>query len=318
MPRSGKPDGSCTSSKSLRAPTRTMTNDTTGAYLNAIGKYPLLTKSQEILLGSQVQAWVAIKSKNPNTYSEEEKRIEKIGKKARDKFIKCNLRLVVNIAKKYARYCKSLDLMDLVQEGNIGLARAVEKFDPTRGYAMSTYAYWWIRQSMQRAIQFSDLTIRLSINIHDATAKIRRTTEELSKKMGKHPSLEEVSSACGISVEEIKSIIAVPKIAFSLDKQVADKDGDSYIIDIIPDMSNLNTVEDIEQRINTENLFTAINAYLDDRTKLVVLSRNQDPPTSWKKLSKDTGISIEKLQAIEKEGIKKCSLLLDIKNKLNL
>ncbi len=295
-----------------------MANDSTTAYLNAIGKYPLLTKSQEILLGAQIQAWIAIKSKDPNTYTAEDRMTERLGKKAKDKFVNCNLRLVVNIAKKYARHCKTLDLMDLVQEGNLGLIRAVEKFDPTRGYAMSTYAYWWIRQSIQRAIQFGDLTIRLSINVHEAIAKIKKTIEELSRETGIEPSLEQIANASGIELEEIKLVLAAPKVNFSLDKRVGDGDGGLNILDVIPDEKNLNTLEEVEEEINMSEMILAINNYLDEKTKTVIIRRNQTPPTPWKRLSKEMGISIERLQEMEKAGIKKCSMLLAVKRKLSI
>jgi RNA polymerase sigma factor (sigma-70 family) len=295
-----------------------MASDATQAYLNAIGRYPLLTKSQEIILGSQIQAWIAIRDKDRALYSDEDRLIERIGRRARDKFINCNLRLVVTIAKKYARHCKSLDLMDLVQEGNIGLARAVEKFDPTRGYAMSTYAYWWIRQAMQRAIQFSDLTIRLSINVHEATAKIKRAGEILSKKLGREPTIIEIADSCDFTVEEIKSIFAVPKIVVSLDRQAIETGEGSCIVDIIPDQNNSNNIEDLEEKLNLSDAYAAINTYLDEKTKLIILKRNQDPPVSWKRLCKETGLSVDKLQAMERAGIEKCSMLLSIKNRLNL
>ena len=114
-------------------------------FLNSAGKYPLLSDEQELMLGRQVQAWVEIRDlDNPTP---EQKRICRIGKRAYDKFFKSNLKLVVSVAKKYARLCNFLTLDDLIQEGCLGLGRAVEKFDPTRGYKFSTYAYWWSRQS---------------------------------------------------------------------------------------------------------------------------------------------------------------------------
>jgi RNA polymerase sigma factor (sigma-70 family) len=318
MHKSGKPDGSSTYYKSLQAQLKTMAPDATQSYLSAIGRYPLLTKSQEIILGTQVQAWLAIRDKDRSLYSSEDRIIERSGKRARDKFINCNLRLVVTIAKKYARHCRTLDLMDLVQEGNIGLAKAVEKFDPTRGYAMSTYAYWWIRQAMQRAIQFSDSTIRLSINVHEATAKIKKTGEILLKKLGREPTIVEIADNCDFTVEEIKSVLAAPKIVVSLDRHAIDNGDGSYIVDIIPDENNSNSIDDLEEKLNLSDAYAAINTYLDKQTKSVILKRNQDPPVPWKRLCKETGLSVERLQAMERAGIEKCSMLLSIKNRLNL
>jgi RNA polymerase primary sigma factor len=318
MHRSGRPDGSSTTCKYLKAQPTKMARDATQAYLNEIGRYPLLTKAQEVMLGTQVQAWMNIKDKDENEYTEEEKKIARAGKRAREKFIKCNLRLVVNIARKYVPRCSTLELMDLVQEGNVGLARAVEKFDPTRGYAMSTYAYWWIRQSIQRSMQFNDLTIRLSINAHDSAAKIAKTVEVLSKNLGREPTVLEISEWSGLSIEEIKLTATAPKVITSLDRKANDAEGSSPMIELIPDERHSNTIEDAENRIKIEDAYDAIDRYLDNTSKLIVLERMKDPPTPWKDISTVTGLSRGKLQSMEKTALQRCALLLRIKNRFEL
>jgi RNA polymerase nonessential primary-like sigma factor len=295
-----------------------MARDTIQAYLNEIGRYPLLTKAQEVMLGTQVQAWIAIQDKGKENYSEEDLRIEKIGIRARAKFINCNLRLVVNIARKYTRLAKTLDFMDLIQEGNIGLARAVEKFDPTRGYAMSTYAYWWIRQAIQRAMQATDSTIRLPIGTYDALHQIRRTGERLSQELKREPTLTEISDEVGMDVEDIRKLLDAPRNAFSLDKKCTDQDDSSAIIDVVPDPHNSNTIDDAEERINIETLYRALDEFVDEQTKYIILERHRDRPTPWSDLSQATGLSKGKLQIMERRGIQKCALLLSVKNKLNL
>jgi RNA polymerase primary sigma factor len=292
--------------------------DATQAYLNEIGRYPLLTKAQEIMLGTQVQAWIAIKDKDRQDYSKEDLRIEKIGIRAREKFINCNLRLVVNVAKKYIRQAKTLDFMDLVQEGNIGLARAVEKFDPTRGYAMSTYAYWWIRQSIQRAMQSSDATIRLPIGTYESLYQMRRCVERLSQKLGREPNTKEISTEMNISENDVHALLGVSRTAFSLDKVISGYENTGPIIDTIVDPRNSNTIDDAEERINTERLYAALDEFVDEETKLIILERSQEHPTSWRELSIKLGKSKSKLQAMEKKGIAKCALLLAMKNRLNL
>ncbi|MFZ9327311.1 MAG: sigma-70 family RNA polymerase sigma factor [Polynucleobacter sp.] len=295
-----------------------MARDTIQAYLNEIGRYPLLTKAQEIMLGTQIQAWMAIQNKDREEYSEQDLRIEKIGMRARTKFINSNLRLVVNIARKYTRLAKTLDFMDLIQEGNIGLARAVEKFDPTRGYAMSTYAYWWIRQSIQRAMQATDSTIRLPIGTYDALYQIRRADQNLSHSLKREPTLNEISEEIGIDIEDIRVLLNAPRVAFSLDKRCNDNDDSSAVIDVIPDTRNSNTIDDAEERINSESLYRALDEFLDEQTKFIILERHKDKPATWAELSQATGLSKGKLQAIERKGIQKCALLLSVKNKLNL
>lgn len=288
------------------------------AYLNEIGRYPLLTKAQEVMLGTQVQAWMEIQDKDESTYTEEERRIAKIGKRAKDKFIKCNLRLVVNVARKYASRCSSLDLMDLVQEGTIGLVRAVEKFDPTRGYAMSTYAYWWIRQAIQRSMQCSDSTIRIPIKIHETNTKISKIIEDIVKETGTQPTLEEIAKKAKMKTEDIKHAISIPKANISLDKKAADCEENSFLIDIIPDTKYSNTMTDAETRINIENAHAAIDNYLDEKVKFVVLERLKSPPTPWRELAKITKMSHGKLQLMQKSGLERCSLLIRLKKGLDV
>lgn len=295
-----------------------MARDAIQAYLNDIGRYPLLTKAQEVMLGTQVQAWMAIQDKDRSEYTQEELRIEKIGKRAREKFINCNLRLVVNIARKYIRHARTLDFMDLVQEGNIGLARAVEKFDPTRGYAMSTYAYWWIRQAIQRAMQSSDSTIRLAISVHESLFAIKRASEILSKENGRDATLKEISEYTGMDLEMIQSALDAPVAQISLDRTCRDADDSSSILDMIADPRNSNTLEDAEDRLNIEAMYVAFHEYLDENTRYVILERNKEKPATWGELSKKMNLSRGKLQLMEKKGLQKCALLLSVKMKLNL
>jgi len=318
MHRSGRHNGSSTTCRFHKVFQVTMASDAIKSYLNEIGRYPLLTKAQEVMLGTQVQAWMLIRDKDKSIYTEEEKKIEKIGIRAREKFIKCNLRLVVNIARKYTNRCHSLDLMDLVQEGNIGLARAVEKFDPTRGYAMSTYAYWWIRQAIQRSMQFSDLTIRLPIGIHDATFKIKKAIEQLSQHFGREPTICEIAEETELTVDEIRIVMNAPRALSSLDKSCNDSEDGSTLVEIIADQKNSNTIEDAAMQSNIEDVYKAIDEYLDEITKMVVLERAKAPPTPWKDICDATGLSRGRLQKMEQAGINRCAMLLQVKKKLSV
>lgn len=295
-----------------------MARDAIQSYLNEIGRYPLLTKAQEVMLGTQIQAWMTIREKDKSAYTDEEKKIARIGMRARDKFIKCNLRLVVNIARKYTGRCSSLDLMDLVQEGNVGLARAVEKFDPTRGYAMSTYAYWWIRQAIQRSMQCADLTIRLPIGVHDATFKINKAVERLTKELGREPSVNEISEVSDLSIDEIKNALLAPRASSSLDKQANEKECSSLLVELIADERNSNTLEDVHNQSVVADIYTAIETYLDEMTKFVVLERIKDPPTPWKDICEITGLSRGRLQKIEQNGVNRCAMILRVKKDLRV
>jgi len=295
-----------------------MARDTIQSYLSEIGRYPLLTKAQEVMLGTQVQAWMTIKDKDRLTYTDEERKIERAGIRAREKFIKCNLRLVVNIARKYTNRCNSLDLMDLVQEGNVGLARAVEKFDPTRGYAMSTYAYWWIRQAIQRSMQCADLAIRLPIGVHDATFKINKAVERLTKELGREPNINEIAEVSDLSVEEIKNALTAPRATTSLDRQANEKECSSFLIELIADERNSNTLEEVHDQSVISDIYAAIEMYLDEMTKFVVLERTKDPPTPWNDICKKTGLSRGRLQKIEQNGLRRCAMILRVKKELEV
>ena len=162
-------------------------------YLSSIGREPLLTPAEEIELGNQVQAMMRLVEESRPEYTIQERKIIKIGRRSKERMMKANLRLVVSVAKKYQG--KGLELLDLIQEGSLGLERAVEKFDPTRGYKFSTYAFWWIRQSMTRAIACQSRTIRLPVHLSERLATVRKVSLELAHKLGAMPSRQEIAEA---------------------------------------------------------------------------------------------------------------------------
>ena len=156
-----------------------MMTSSLSAFLGEIGRHQLLTPEQELMMGRKVQAMVAITERchlaggsGPACeYSDEEKGVIRRGERAKNQMITSNLRLVVNLAKRYQG--KGLDLLDLIQEGTLGLTRAVEKYDPTRGHRFSTYAYWWIRQGLNRALSTQSRTIRIPVNVNEKLTKLR-------------------------------------------------------------------------------------------------------------------------------------------------
>ena len=190
-------------------------NDPISWYLSNIGRVPLLTPAEEIELGNQVQKMMVLTedgqlNEKTKEFTPQDKRIIKIGRRAKERMMKANLRLVVSVAKKYQG--KGLELLDLVQEGSLGLERAVEKFDPTRGYKFSTYAFWWIRQSMTRAIACQSRTIRLPVHLSERLATIRKISRELAHKLGAMPSRIEIAEAMEIDVEELDSVLRLSLI----------------------------------------------------------------------------------------------------------
>ena len=178
-------------------------------YLKTISRYPLLDKNQEIILGRRVQRWLNDPDPSPA--------VVRSGKRAQDKMIRCNLRLVVSVCKKYLRHSNKSELLDLIQEGTIGLTRGVQKFDPERGYALSTYVYWWIRQSVNRYRQYHERMIRLPGGGTDAIAKSRVFIYQFTAKHGRRPTLEECAEHCKITPRRMRDYLRQQDDCCSLD-----------------------------------------------------------------------------------------------------
>ena len=226
-------------------------------YLSTIGRIPLLTPAEEIELGNQVQAMMRLTedcliSNETREFTSRERRLIRIGRRAKERMMKANLRLVVSVAKKYQG--KGLELLDLVQEGSLGLERAVEKFDPTRGYKFSTYAFWWIRQSMTRAIACQSRTIRLPVHLSERLTTIRKVSLDLAHKLGAMPSRAEIAEAMEIPLEELDSLLRQALTTSSLDAPVNGDEGRSFLGDLIADSSHEEPLDKVEQRIHQEQL----------------------------------------------------------------
>ncbi|KAF3884839.1 MULTISPECIES: RNA polymerase sigma factor, RpoD/SigA family [Nostocales] len=215
------------------------TADMVRTYLREIGRVPLLTREQEIVFGKQVQQMMTLveakealekKLRHEATLQEwaahvrkseaEVKQVVHQGKRAKQKMIEANLRLVVAIAKKYQK--RNMEFLDLIQEGTLGLERGVEKFDPTRGYKFSTYAYWWIRQAITRAIAQQGRTIRLPIHITEKLNKIKKVQRELAQKLGRSPSPAEIAKELELEPAQIREYLNMARQPVSLDVKVGD------------------------------------------------------------------------------------------------
>lgn len=194
-------------------------------YLTDIGRYPLLDKGQEILLARQVQAWVKAEEATPKQV--------RAGRRAYEKLINCNLRLVVSVAKRFSGRIKRSEMLDLVQEGNCGLAHGIKKFDPERGYALSTYVYWWIRQSISRYLSCSDRVIRLPAHAVEMLAKLRAWTPIFLASHGRMPSLEECASFCKTTPARLQTYMDNAHDSVSLDARVSSKENTSTLLSLV-------------------------------------------------------------------------------------
>lgn len=235
----------------VQAPTYTA--DMVRTYLHEIGRVPMLTHEQEIVYGKQVQQMMKLMeqrqklakkldrevsdrdfAKHLKMSETELKALLHRGRRAKQKMIEANLRLVVSIAKKYQK--RNLEFLDLIQEGSMGLERGVEKYDPMRGYKFSTYAYWWIRQAITRAIAQQSRTIRLPIHITEKLNKIKRVQRELTQELGRSPNVNEIAAQLELDPAEIRDYLTVARTPVSLDMRVGDNQ-DTELMDLLEDGS---------------------------------------------------------------------------------
>jgi RNA polymerase nonessential primary-like sigma factor len=227
-----------------------LSGDSVRAYLRDIGRIPLLEHEEEILLGRKVQRLMEIKEIETEMEIQSQddlagvlgipvkdlKRQLREGEKAKDKMVTANLRLVVSVAKKYTK--RNMELLDIIQEGTIGLVRGVEKFDPGRGYKFSTYAYWWIRQGITRAIAEKSRAIRLPIHVTENLNKLKKAQRELSQINGEMPNVFQLAEYLEFSVDEIKDLMCKSRQPTSLEIKIGEN-RDTALIDLLEDETQL-------------------------------------------------------------------------------
>ena len=271
------------------------TTDALQLFLNEAGRWPLLTKEEEVELA---------------------KRIERGDAEAKERMINSNLRLVVSIAKRYQGH--GLSLLDLIQEGIIGLIRAVEKFDWRKGFKFSTYATWWIRQAVQRGIGNKAREIRIPVHILERETKISRAERDLTGELGRYPTDEEVAEKAKLPLNQVKEIREAPRIVTSLDKKIGD-DGDGAELGELFAMQAPGPDEDADASMRAQAVRRVLSQ-LPDRERAVIELRyglnNDGTPTSLEEIGRRLGITRERVRQIERDALMKlqASDLADLAN----
>jgi RNA polymerase primary sigma factor len=274
-------------------------------YLATIGREPLLTPSEEIELGNQVQKMMGLTETKVNEFSPQELKVIRVGRRAKDRMIKANLRLVVSIAKKYQG--KGLELLDLIQEGSLGLERAVEKFDPSRGYKFSTYAFWWIRQSMTRAIACQSRTIRLPVHLSERLTTIRKVSLDLAHKLGAMPSRQEIAAAIEMPIEELDSVLRQSLTTSSLDAPIKADEGNSCLVDLIADSYTETPLELVQRSIDQEQLALWLSHLNQQEREVLSLRFGLDGHNrhTLAEIGRNLDVSRERIRQVELKALRK-------------
>jgi RNA polymerase sigma factor (sigma-70 family) len=264
------------------------------AFLGEIGRHQLLTPEQELTLGRKVQAMAELQERCREAggsgpacdFSELERRTLKTGERAKNQMITANLRLVVNLAKRYQN--KGLDLLDLIQEGTLGLTRAVEKYDPTRGHRFSTYAYWWIRQGLNRALSTQSRTIRIPVNVNEKLTKLRAAKARYLQANGMAPKPAHLARMLHLPLEEVEDLLGceLRSITVSLQGVVKSKSDPSELVDVLPS-PELPPMERAELAERTATVWTLLDrANLTPKERTVVMLRfGLDGSHEWRTLA---------------------------------
>jgi len=251
-------------------------------YLKQISVIPLITVQEEIDLA---------------------KKISKGDEKAREKMITANLRLVVKIAQDYSNI--GLSLLDLINEGNMGLMKAVERFDPSKGGKLSTYASWWIKQSIKRALANQSKTIRLPVHMVDRVTQIRRTTQQLSENLGREPTDDELAEEMKIPVARITHLKSVSKKPASLDSPINDEDGSS-LGDVVPDARSISPLENLQSKSlvgDVEKVLASLEPREADIIRLRFGLEGRDPKT-LEEVGEQIGITRERVRQLQEQALR--------------
>jgi RNA polymerase primary sigma factor len=259
-------------------------DDSVRLYLREIGKIPLLTAQEELALAQKVKSG---------------------DKKAKDQMAEANMRLVVSIAKRYVG--RGLDLLDLIQEGNTGLLRAVEKFDPDRGFKFSTYATWWIRQAITRAIADQARTIRIPVHMVETINKLLRTQRRLTQELNREPTNEEIAAAMEMDVDKVEHIMKIKQDISSLDASVRDDEEDSVLGDFIEDEDAKTPTESASEQLLKEQVKQILGTLTEREQKILKLRFGLEDGKSHtlEEVGQEFSVTRERIRQIEAKALAK-------------
>jgi RNA polymerase primary sigma factor len=259
-------------------------DDSVRLYLREIGKIPLLNAEEELALAQRVVAG---------------------DKDAKDQMAEANMRLVVSIAKRYVG--RGLDLLDLIQEGNTGLLRAVEKFDPDKGFKFSTYATWWIRQAITRAIADQARTIRIPVHMVETINKLLRTQRRLTQELNREPSNEEIAKAMEIDVDKVEHIMKIKQDISSLDASIRDDEEDSVLADFIEDEDTVSPEESATGQLLKEQVREMLSALTEREQKILKLRFGLEDGKSHtlEEVGQEFSVTRERIRQIEAKALAK-------------
>ncbi|MCT9930316.1 RNA polymerase sigma factor [Planotetraspora sp. A-T 1434] len=288
--------------------------DSVHTYLKSIGRRTLLTAAQEVELAKRIEAGLYAEYKLEAALESGEKPAPGVrddlewviedGKRAKDHMLEANLRLVVSVAKKYTD--RGMALLDVVQEGNLGLIRAVEKFDYTKGYKFSTYAMWWIRQAIQRGFADSARTIRLPVHVLEMLSKLSRVERDMHQRLGREPTPEELAAELDKTPDQIEELLRTSRQPISLDSTIGE-DGETRIGDLIEDVDSPEASEVVDRQLLAEQLKGVLGNLTPREAKIMSLRFGlaDGKPHTLDEIGKHLGLTRERIRQLEKESLSK-------------
>jgi RNA polymerase primary sigma factor len=276
-------------------------------YLRQIGRIPLLTAEQEVALGLRVQAGIAAEQRiaDTGTPTPDLEHTSRDGRRAKDRMLEANLRLVVSIAKRHTG--RGLPFLDLVQEGNLGLLRAIEKFDPTKGFKLSTYATWWIKQAIGRALADQSRTIRVPVHMVEEINRLTRTTRERTAELDRTPTDEELATALDTTTARITQVRGYDRAPVSLHTPLGDETGDGELGDVIEDTTAPTTEDIVAADLLKKHLATVLADFTAREAGVITLRYGLDgsDPRTLDEIGKVYGVTRERIRQIEAKTMSK-------------